>query len=129
MFSRHGLTRRHVHRTQSFTVLVTEVAIFLGCHPGSRPPRRMSISPCEDTLLRLIRALSDPEPVPVPVLGVDRFVMRRRRTYATMGNCPRSRRKRRQAHPATGAISTGRTASACLQKRKRETPVFALSVR
>ncbi|EXU61538.1 hypothetical protein Z951_46790 [Streptomyces sp. PRh5] len=44
----------------------------------------MSISTCKDTLLRLIRALPDPEPGPDPVLGVDEFALRRRRTYASI---------------------------------------------
>ncbi len=33
---------------------------------GTRLSKRMSISTCKDTLLRLIRALPDPEPGPVP---------------------------------------------------------------
>ncbi|MCQ8829978.1 hypothetical protein [Streptomyces malaysiensis] len=66
-----GLTRRHIRRTQFPTTLLTDVALFLGGRPGTRLSARMSITTCKDTLLRLIRALPDPKPDPVPALSVD----------------------------------------------------------
>ncbi|WP_413098329.1 transposase family protein [Streptomyces sp. Inha503] len=37
-----GLTRRHARRTKSLTALLTDVALFLGGHPGTRLFKRMS---------------------------------------------------------------------------------------
>ncbi|AGP61447.1 transposase [Streptomyces rapamycinicus] len=79
-----GLTRRHARRTQSLTALLTDVALFLGGRPGTRLSARMPITTRKNTLLRLIRTLPAPEPGLIPVLGVDEFALRRRRTYATI---------------------------------------------
>ncbi|MGW1915362.1 ISL3 family transposase [Streptomyces sp. NPDC002076] len=64
--------------------MLTDVALFLGGRPGARLAGRMAVSTGKDTMLRLIRALPEPDSGPVEVLGVDEFVVRRKWKYATI---------------------------------------------
>ncbi|WP_399935045.1 ISL3 family transposase [Streptomyces kanamyceticus] len=79
-----ALTCRYARRTNALTSQLTDIALFLGGRPGTRLSRRMAIVTSKDSLLRLIRALPEPRPQPVPCLGVDEFAVRRGRTYATI---------------------------------------------
>jgi Transposase len=79
-----GLTARHQRRTIGLRSLLERVALALAGRAGSRLARALGAIVSRSTLIRLIRALPDPEIGEVAVLGVDDWAKRRGQSYASV---------------------------------------------
>ncbi|ATL81762.1 hypothetical protein [Streptomyces malaysiensis] len=72
-----GLTFRHGRCTTLLRTIREAIALALGGRAGARLTELQAIGIGKDAMLRLIRALPDPEVGPVRVLGVDDFALKR----------------------------------------------------
>lgn len=79
-----GLTAKHQRRTIGLRSLLERVALALAGRAGSRLARVLGAIVSRCTLIRLIRALPDPEIGTVAVLGVDDWAKRRGQSYASV---------------------------------------------
>jgi len=79
-----GLTARHQRRTVGLRSLLERIALALAGRAGSRLARVLGAIVSRCTLIRLIRALPDPEIGKVAVLGVDDWAKRRGQSYASV---------------------------------------------
>lgn len=79
-----GLTVRYGRRTVHLRDVLCRLALALGGRPGSRVCGGIASTVGRMTLLRLIRALPEPETVPLQVIGVDEWAYRKGRNYGTI---------------------------------------------
>ncbi|TDC99478.1 ISL3 family transposase, partial [Nonomuraea diastatica] len=78
------LASRYARRTSSLSRLLKHIALALAGRAGARLAAHLGIFVSRSLLIRLIRALPDPEVGSVTVLGVDDLAKRRGQSYATI---------------------------------------------
>jgi len=79
-----GLTARYGRRSVQLRDVLQRIALALGGRPGARLCDGIASTVSRMTLLRLIRALPEPEIGPLRVIGVDEWAFRKGRKYGTI---------------------------------------------
>jgi len=79
-----GLAAQHARNTSLLRHMLELLALALAGRAASRLAAMLGITISRDTLIRLIRALPDPEVGPVTVLGIDDWAKQKGHSYATI---------------------------------------------
>ncbi|MFE3455877.1 ISL3 family transposase [Nonomuraea sp. NPDC059194] len=79
-----GVTQWRQRRTPGLRGVLERIALALAGRAGARLANALGTAVSRCTMLRLIRALPDPEIGQVTVLGVDEFAKRKGQSYATL---------------------------------------------
>ncbi|MFD7478991.1 ISL3 family transposase [Streptomyces sp. NPDC059837] len=79
-----GLTSPHARYTPLLRTVLGSIALTLAGRPGARLASALSVRVAKDTLLHLLRAVPEPPPAQVRVLGADNFALRKGDSYATI---------------------------------------------
>jgi len=79
-----GLTAFYQRRTPALRALLETAALALAGRAGARLAAALGAAVSRHVLLRLVRALPDPDPGQVTVLGVDDVAVRKGQNYATV---------------------------------------------